>query len=137
MLSLFDECLANKKNGFVIAVSKDERATFLTQLGSIKEKDDEYGGSKGKSTKYHDFARTKLESLNQGLGISRSSHPKAAASGFRTFIKGKLVPGGAVAFENGFKIAISGLSSDPFEDEDAVLKIGRILGFKEATLGKI
>lgn len=121
------------KKGCMLGISerKEGAAIMYIQIGEVDLPDDEYIG--GKKTKYCDFIRGKIEYLQDRMEfmITRSSmNEKIGDNKKKTKITGKLVPGGAVSFGDHL-IAISGLSSDPKEDENAVFKIARKLNLVE------
>ena len=126
------ECIKYNKTGFILSVAFSSKTPIMIQLGEIKKADDDYGDD-GKKLKYLDFARSKIVVLQSNTLFTRSSENVNLSNKFLTVIKHKDVPAGGVAFDNGYIISISGLSDDPFKDEKASLKIGKVLGFKEAT----
>lgn len=130
---LTDECKSQNKTGFMVSVALNNKSIISVQIGEIDQEDPKYAPD-GKKVKYLDFSRAKVSFLQYNTKCSRSSQNNSSLDslGGKTTLYGENVVGGAVAFDNGYIIGISGLSSDPIDDEDASLKIGRILGFKES-----
>lgn len=127
--ALLDEVQKEGKTGFMIAVAHNGKAAILIQIGEINYQDDEYGVD-GKRLKYADYARAKVNFLQKNISCSRSSQG-ATEVYVATSIRVDPMVGGAVAFDNGFIIGISGLSSNAAVDEEASIKLGSLLGFKE------
>ena len=125
---LEQECKERDKTGFMLGVSINNKATVVIQMGIVNEKRDGYGQD-GAKIKFADFVDAKIGSLKVNSKFSRSSQ----RIDDKTTLLREDVVGGAVAFENGIKIGISGLSKVATDDENAVLKIGGEMGFVEAT----
>ena len=125
---LEQECRERGKTGFMLGVSINNKANVVIQMGEVNEKRDGYEPD-GTKIKFADFVDSKIGSLKRNSQFSRSSQ----SVNDKTTLLGEKVVGGAVAFRNGIKIGISGLSSIAIDDENAVLRIGDKLGFKEAT----
>lgn len=129
---LVQECKDNNKTGFMLCVAFTNKSPIVVQIGEINSEDEKYGAD-GKKLKYADFARSKAIVLQSNSQFSRSSENSKLKNKFKTQIHKEEVVGGAVAFDNWYIISISGLSSIAVDDENAVLKVGKALGFKEAT----
>lgn len=129
---LDNECLDNNKKGFILGVAFSSNPPIIVQIGEIDQEDVKYGAD-GKKLRYMDFARAKIIVLQSNTHFTRSSENAKLSNKYVTYVHSEDVPGGAVAFDNGYIISISGLSSDPLVDEQASLKIGQSLGFVEAT----
>lgn len=129
--TLAKECKIRERKGFMLGVALNDKPPIVIQIGIVEQEDVKYG-SDGKKLKYIDFVRAKIASLQLNTKFTRSSQNSTLKNRFRTHIHSEEVVGGAVAFDNGYIISISGLSSNAVDDENAVLKIGGVLGFKEA-----
>lgn len=66
------ECIERKKSGFELAVSVNDKATVVIQLGMVNEIRDGYEPD-GAKLKFADFADAKVNFLKQRSALSRSS----------------------------------------------------------------
>ena len=127
------ECRERGKSGFMLAISLNNKATIVIQIGQVDESRKGYEPD-GAKLKFADYADAKVEFLKNNSTRSRSSQSINELQTTTTLLKENVV-GGAVAFNNGVKIGISGLSSVAIDDENAVLKIGKAHEFEEAISG--
>lgn len=123
--TVFAESFAKTcKTGAMLAITQRDPKTpiLVIQIGEINAPDPNITG--GKRPKYAAYAidKAKFLQLHPELSLSSDNGKLPKEARMLTKIDGKEVPGGAVA-EGKWIIAISGISSDPNEDTEAVNRI--------------
>ncbi len=129
-------CGAENKTGFVMALTKRAKGTpvLTVQIGRVDDPDPAYS-TDGKLGKYTIFANLKTEVLIENPNLISSSQNLSLPAEQRVMSPaGQEIPGGAIAFENGWIIAISGFR-DPNTDTATALAIGigaKLIGLDDA-----
>jgi len=119
-------CAARNKSGCVLGVTRRVKdfPVYMVEIGKVATDDARYvPGSK--IDRYYEFCNGKAKTLQDNPQFTRSSQnisdlPKESRA--KSTVTNEAFPGGAIVVGD-YIISISGVSSDPIDDENAALKI--------------